>query len=627
MSNHKLIAVAIIVFFAFSAYPLQPAHAANFTLILSAPTMNDRWEFMAKAIKSYLEPLLVDVKLLFDPSVVYTSGLVADTKAWDLALVTISNPNLEYPALMDRYSSHSVLSNKLYGFYHADIMARSGINVSTMQSLLDDITYEQDPSQRILQYNEFQRKFNEEWLWEIPILSNSRSEIIYTAFDGYNPVEGVLQSIYLGAHWSSNPTRREGVSTSTFTSAIFDNSGGINPIVRTDSDMWKINQYLYPSLFLQDEFSNLHPNLVSRYLQSSSGTTATWDLYLRDDVHWRNSDGSEGPLVSAKDVKFTMDMLRFNWTSFASNEVYSQMSNVQIVNDTYLQITIDKQSPIDVTHFGLQSLVPEYVLNGTLHKDTQELGELYKERYNPTSSDEWQNFFYFPTTAGPYYLSEYDPTKIVLKADERFVFPTEADYPNFNLGTPEIEAPYYFAYADNPETSVFEKPSALGITTRNIMWVEQFSTQYLLLLGGGIDIVDYSNQAQPSTLDSDPDFSIYNTETPDSGDMLLLNLQNPKLQDYNVRKAIAHVINKQELENIFQKGQQEQESVISPYFTSFYTTAYAIPFDITAAQQLFKEKGYAVLNTNGRSNPLPGFTFALALLPLVIFRKKNTSHN
>lgn len=588
----------------------QQVEAQNFDLVIYIPTLEDRIELMVRLLSNELNrELFLNIQLLAQPKTVYYNTLLEDN-AWDLAFIRLEGFHNEHPSLLERYSNESIFGAKLYNLNNSLIAESSGIDLEEFQTSLRQIHYEFDLDTRLELIDTFQERMMNEWLFELPLLEQTQRYALPSEFSGFDPEEGLFQSLFLGASWASNPERRQssGITTDQFVSFIKSPQGNLNPFFTAGVEIQEIYDYIYPSLLLVDKDNNYHPYLAKQvdrqYTETSDGRSSSWDIKLYDNVYWREFDGTKDQKVTATDVKFSLDMYRFNWTGVSSNELLEQITDIKVHNDTDLTVHFARASPLDDYYLAKSLILPEHKLNGSLsNRDGSPLGDLYEEQYLPIVTKEWQDFGTIPTTAGPYYVDGINQPDYVLTAREDFWFPLERDAPNgdFLVHKDGIEDPYYFLWEDEDSTDEIEKPSELPIQSRKFFANEEEVIILSLFLDNRNDIIDLNQVSRISEIEEEGNFVEYDVKLPGSGENLVLNINNPDLQDYDIRKAIYQAIDRVNLASISDLDQAVLDSPINTYYDTYYTANYAIPFDLQAAEDMFISKGYGIIQTTSDS--------------------------
>ncbi len=605
--------------------PAQASFTATLTLMF--PTLDTYTRSIADVITDNWYNLLVDVKHLQQPQPVILQNLFTEGRAkqWDIVVFATESQNKNYPELYNRYSNRTRFGSLVYNLNDSALLEKSGVDYVEFQNLVDSIHYEFDPVKRKELTDTFQQKMMEEWLIELPLLEQTQTYAIRNGFEGMDNLEGLLGSIMRGAKWESMSSERKnaGFGEDIFQTFITNEIGGMNPIIASHPEIADLQSYLFPSLFLVDKNGNLHPNLVKQFSYTVENGSSVWDLTLYDNVYWRERDGSYNTKVTASDIKFTLDLRSAKWSQFAGSAPWNTGFDIEIIDDFNLKLSFPNASPVDIAAIASEKFIPEHVLNGTLEDpDGNVLGELYSGEFNPTTSKQWRDFSVSPITAGPYYFAEKLETDYVLKQDPRFIFPNEADTENFYLNTPEPEEPYYFAYADDPATSTFEKPTELFIKERRFILSEQQTTTFLQFKSGIGDLVTFYNAKDFSGIkESISDVSIEQFAIPGSGVMLIFNLYNSFLQNLEVRKALYYALDRGFMSKFTTFNQQLLNSTINSYYKDFYNGSWGYEYDFQKAKDIFESFNFPVIDKDSNLNRAP-FPFFVAVVAVLVLTRR-----
>lgn len=144
------------------------------------------------------------------------------------------------------------------------------------------------------------------------------------------------------------------------------------------------------------------------------------------------------------------------------------------------------------------------------------------------------------------------------------------------------------AWEDYP----FAQPSIKTITFKTL---EENANRYISLETGEAQFADisYNDQARA---ESNPKLNVVARRTTNTG-FISMNTQKPPFDNKNVRLAMAHATDKENLA-IVQGGATVIDSMTPPMFTTYYASEYMPEFDLAKAQALLEAEGY------NASNPL-----------------------
>lgn len=108
----------------------------------------------------------------------------------------------------------------------------------------------------------------------------------------------------------------------------------INPLLTKNKEMININQLIYEPLLALDSDYKLDFCLATEYAKTSA---TTYIVKIDNSIKW-----SDGTNISAKDVKFTIDLLK------SVNNIYSEnvknISNVEAIDDSTVKINLNEET-------------------------------------------------------------------------------------------------------------------------------------------------------------------------------------------------------------------------------------------------------------------------------------------
>ena len=605
--------------------PAQLSYTTSLTFLF--PNLDTYTRNIYTGIQQDWYKLFIDVKDLQLPEAVVLENIVAkgNTKQWDIIALQTTNENKLFPQILDRYSNESRFGNRVYNFDNPKILRSSGVDYDELQQLVTSIHSEFNITKRKELMNTFQKRMMQDWLIELPLFEQTQVYALRNDFVGFENLEGVLGSIFRGAHWDSNPSKRveKGVGSNVFQTFISNDVGGLNPLLSSNIEIRNLRKNMFPTLFLTDKDGNIHPNLVKQYSNTIDSGESIWDLYLYDNVYWRERNGSYNEKVTSKDIQFTLDLLSKDWSNLSGDLLWDNDFSYEVVDDFHIKLKFKNPSPVDYYSIASQMIVPEHTLNGTLTRtDGGTLGELYSGTFDPISSQEWRDFALFPITSGPYYFAEKIEKDYILKEDPKFHFPNEADTENFNLATPDREESYYFTYNDSSSTSQFEKAESLPITERRFLLTEQPSTMFIQVSEGIGDLVSFYNVKDFSGFASLDEISLRQFTIPGSGVMLVFNLYNPFLQNVDIRKALYYAINRDRIHEVNKLDQNLLNSNINSYYSEYYNDSWGYTYNFTKSKEIFEANNYTVLDSSFSPAPLLLPAMLLSLGAASYWRRK-----
>ena len=264
--------------------------------------------------------------------------------------------------------------------------------------------------------------------------------------------------------------------------------------------------------------------------------SCTMRYHLRDDVY-----AVDGSKLTANDVLFTFQKgLEDDYT----HTVYSHFDvDNFVISDDYT---------IDIVTFEPYCLAMTILASCEFCIQSQSVAEanggeqaMYKNPINGT---------------GPYKFVEW-------KAGERIVLERKDDYWG--------EKPYY--------------------KTIEMYVISDSSARTLALQSGDVDAILELPSAMASQIEDDENCEVLSVP---SENCLFVGMNNAKeiFQNENVRKAIAHAINKEAVVQIYASGYGTTVDVLTPSAHTFNVDVgadYTVGYDLDLAKQLMAEAGYA----------------------------------
>lgn len=361
---------------------------------------------------------------------------------------------------------------------------------------------------------------------------------------------------------------------------------------------------------------------------------------LRNDAAWVNTTG--GPhiakdtngvdqYIKPSDFKFMYDMYMSDVFVINGQSSYQYVERVD-ANDTAGTLDIYISQPqLDDLFLGSYNPVPKFLLGGDLHLDN---GSKFRALETPDNtyldnevlfnnnsingwdSVEWNAYELNPIQAGPYYVdftnnAMYSDGAYVKKAANPFFwFPNEAlDSPGGDFDLRDAVTThnydgrdsYFFGYDGNNT-----RPTELKIKSQILPIVEDITADLLLFKTGAIDnnAPDFFGGAEVQAQKNDPRFAVYTFQTSSTADLLMFNMIDKDLKNYDVRRAIASAVDKDALQAIVDNTRLPQDSPVKLYFkaSGWYKDDWKIPYDLDTAKQLLLQNGYTISEATGTTS-------------------------
>ena len=287
------------------------------------------------------------------------------------------------------------------------------------------------------------------------------------------------------------------------------------------------------------------------------GLAESWDVsdddlvytfHLRQGVTWH-----DGEPFTSKDVKFTFDAaMAEDSQSRAKSTLQTNVKDVAAPDDSTVVLTLEQPySPLLATLADQLFMVPAHILEGNVYDE---------------------DFSKFPVGTGPYTIKAH-----------------EIDYVSLEYN------PDY--WGDLPYTArIILKDSP------------EIAAQMAGLLAGELDVVAYvptvmgNLWAQGYPIYKAPAGSVHGVN---------LDLQNPFLQDANVRKALMMGLDRRRIQALHYTDGFVADTVVSPAYGPYHNTDLeAVPYDVEGANALLNEAGW-VLNEGTGIREKDGEPFAI----------------
>ncbi len=275
----------------------------------------------------------------------------------------------------------------------------------------------------------------------------------------------------------------------------------------------------------------IEPDIAESWELSEDGLT--WTFSLRDDVECHGEYGN----LDAADVVYSLQRsMDPDISAFAKD--YSAISSVEATGDYEVMITLSEPVP---SLLGM--LVPYHGGNIVCQDAVEALGDDFQSQ---------------PVGTGPFMFDEYQPQQYVKLVAN----------PDYFRGEPAIKEIFY-------------------------RYIPSDASRDLAFQSGEIDMI-YGKQDQTWV---DRISQIPNTKvvvmTPGEMSMIHLNMAMPPLDDVNVRRAIAHAINRDAMVQF--KGEAVTLPAISPVpegYLGFTDDVPTYDFSVETAKQMLADAGH-----------------------------------
>ncbi len=322
----------------------------------------------------------------------------------------------------------------------------------------------------------------------------------------------------------------------------------LNPAYAFLTESYDAFDLLFSPLVREDPDGKYAGDLATEWKSSDDGLT--WTFKLRDNVKFH-----DGTPVTADDLEWTINSIIQNPDGWAAMAAYvSGFKEARAVDDYTLDIKLEH--PIGNMEYRASWLF------ALPRKDFEQF----------KTAEELQNFTNDKAIGtGSFKLTTFDKDKGVMIFDAN---------PDYHLGRPKIDR-VIFQKFDNEDAMV----QALKVGDIDAV-TEVPSTAFEILKSvSNIKIVQQPSRSLSQLIINSAPASHDPTPT-----------RNPALEDPQVRLAIAHLINKQDLVDIVLQGLgQPGDSIIPPTLGGGFwhnPNLTDVPFDVEKANQILEDAGY-----------------------------------
>ncbi|XWN32055.1 MAG: ABC transporter substrate-binding protein [Devosia sp.] len=290
----------------------------------------------------------------------------------------------------------------------------------------------------------------------------------------------------------------------------------------------------------------IEPDIAESWTSSDDGLT--WTFTLRQDVDCHGDYGN----LDAEDVVFSLERAANPDTSSFAKD-FAAVQSIEATGDYEVTVTLSEPVPS-----LLGTLVPYHGGNIVCKDAVEAMGEDFKAT---------------PIGTGPFMFAEYQPQQFVKLVAN----------PDYFRGKPAIEEIFY-------------------------RYIPSDASRDLAFQAGEIDMI-YGKQDQTWV---DRIAQLPNTKvtvmTPGEMSVIHLNMTMPPLDDINVRKAVAHAINRDAMVQF--KGENVTLPAVSPVpegYLGFTDDVPTYDYSVEKAKELLAEAGHEDgVTLNAIHTTLPG---------------------
>lgn len=353
----------------------------------------------------------------------------------------------------------------------------------------------------------------------------------------------VLFIMLIGCAPASQPASplsgAESAEGGTVTRALTTEPPTLDPHGPPGSGQNVLLPYIFDTLVFRDENNDYHPFLAESWEVAADGKTITFEL--RDDVIFH-----DGTPMDAEAVAFTFERFKEKGANNPLAGGVLSISEIEIVDDYTIRFHFEEPSSIFFSTISMP----------------------YAGIISPTAVDEHgEDIGQHPVGTGPFKLETW----------EAGISITLARNPDYAWGPPAVgnkEAPHI-------DKAVFKV-------------IPDSSTQLAALQAGEVDVLFVNNPGHLRKLRQDENVETHEA-TINSLIYLGFNCQQPPFDDVEVRQALAHAVNKQEIVETALGGLGEVAhaplaSTLPGYDPSL--EQYELGYDPQKAKELLAEAGF-----------------------------------
>ncbi len=367
--------------------------------------------------------------------------------------------------------------------------------------------------------------------------------------------------------WAAKPNPAAPVG-GTFNVNLSFEPSMIHPIMSTDGTSQDVRKFLGDSLLGRDpETYAWKPHLAEKYEISKDGKVYTFTLRKNIFFH-------DGKPITAEDVKFSFDAI-FDPKYKAQHLLpyYDGLLKVEVVDPSTVKITAKDTYFKNFDVFVSTEILPKHVYSDV--EKSQKMTRTY-------------------VGAGPYSLEKFERGQnILVKRFDKW----------YGFQVPELKGFYNYAFI-------------------NFRFYQEENVLLEHAKKGDLDFIELRSESFVKKTEGAPwgktifKKKVENAEPKTSG-FIGWNFRREMFQDKNVRIALAHLVNREEMNRKFKydlgelcRGPNYNKSEYSP------TTVKAIPFDPKKASELLAKAGWKDTDKNGLLDKMMGgkkveFRFAL----------------
>jgi peptide/nickel transport system substrate-binding protein len=343
-----------------------------------------------------------------------------------------------------------------------------------------------------------------------------------------------------GKAQESGPTTSVG---GTVVIGILGEPGSLNPLVVTSITTQDIVDLVFLRLLVEEgDFLNHRPSLAEQWSFSADSLAITFRL--RDDVLWH-----DGRPVTAEDVQYTWQLQTDEQVAWASRHLKDSIEDVEVVDARTVVFRFKHRSPDQLKDANDGVIVPKHIME-TIPRESFSVADFGRN----------------PVGCGPFKLGRWESGQFIeLVRNENY----------YENGQPYLER-VIFRIVPDMTTLVTQ------LKTGEIDCLESIPTDVL-----------------PELRDKHPEIKIYSYPTRDMA-FIAWNLENPLLEDRDIRRALALAMNTREMITTLWNGMAEVlVGPMHPMLWAHDPGLEALPYDPDRARDILQAHGWGDAEGDG----------------------------
>ncbi len=310
-------------------------------------------------------------------------------------------------------------------------------------------------------------------------------------------------------------------------------SGGLVSFFNPGIGISQIARTICNTILSYDENGEPVGNLAEDFEVSADGLT--WTIRLPEDATWH-----DGTPLTAADLEFSATEFWAN-DPLGGNRLKTEVSRYEVVDDHTFAIHLNQPFALMYDILDLEYPLPKHIYEGTDYAT------------NPNNQA--------PICSGPFKFEEWVPgSHVTVTRNESY----------FKDGLPHLDRIIF-------QESVDPSAREIAFESGDIDFLNSYAIPYNKL-------GDWRDDDRFTVVDNGLGVG--------TADMMLINLDSPILSNSDVRRAIAHALDREAMNEVafFGEGKAATSHVAST--VPFYTDEFNVEYDPSRAEELLDEAGY-----------------------------------